>query len=382
MRKIMLLLVMAVLLGGCSNWEEKEINYAESGAAKDTEENQILEIYIPLDGDTADESASDAADFNQATILIGGDILLSQYVLNAYDQAGGIDGVLDEHYRSAIERADLFLANQEFPFSNRGTAAPDKEFTFRLPPERVSIFQEMGLDIVSLANNHALDYGREALTDTIETLDGAGISHLGAGENLDEAKAPVIRDINGIRIGFIGATRVIPAADWAATNLGSGMLATYDPAVLLEEIRSLRQHCDYLIVYVHWGIERAEKPQEYQRELGQLYLDAGADLVVGSHPHVLQGIEYYHDKPVVYSLGNFIFGSSIPKTTLLQVDIRKDEDEFVSAISLIPGTSAAGYTRALTDEQALNQFYQYLESISFGAVFDGAGAVRTAAAAE
>ena len=97
------------------------------------------------------------------------------------------------------------------------------------------------------------------------------------------------------------------------------MLTTYDPKILVDEIKKLRSQCDYLVVYVHWGIERKETPEDYQRSLGKQYIDAGADIVIGSHPHVLQGVEYYKGKPVVYSLGNFIFGSSIPKTALLKV---------------------------------------------------------------
>ena len=97
------------------------------------------------------------------------------------------------------------------------------------------------------------------------------------------------------------------------------MLSTYDPGILLEEIRKGREDCDYLVVYIHWGIERNDMPEEYQRQIGKQCIDAGADLVIGSHPHVLQGIEYYNGKPIVYSLGNYVFGSSIPRTVLLNV---------------------------------------------------------------
>ena len=90
------------------------------------------------------------------------------------------------------------------------------------------------------------------------------------------------------------------------------MLTTYDPKILVDEIKKLREQCDYLVVYVHWGIERSERPEDYQRSLGKQYIDAGADVVIGSHPHVLQGVEYYKGKPIVYSLGNFIFRKQYP----------------------------------------------------------------------
>lgn len=139
----------------------------------------------------------------------------------------------------------------------------------------------------------------------------------------------------------------------------------------------MRTECDYVAVFVHWGIEREERPQEYQRTLGQQYIDAGADLVVGSHPHVLQGIEYYKGKPIVYSLGNFVFGSSIPKTALLKVTLPEKgmEGEVGAGLQLIPGTSGAGYTRRLTDEGELHAFYEYIESISFGVSLDLQGII-------
>lgn len=323
------------------------------------------------------EKADGQTEDGQVTLLFGGDVLLSEHVLNAYQKGGGIGGVLDGGYREVIDAADFFMVNQEFPFSNRGTAAEDKQYTFRLPPERVAMFLEMGIDGVSLANNHALDFGTDALLDSCDTLDGAGILHTGAGASLEEAKKPVIAEINGIRVGILGATRVIPEAGWAAGKNHPGMLATYDASATLEEIRRMRTECDYVAVFVHWGIEREERPQEYQRTLGQQYIDAGADLVVGSHPHVLQGIEYYKGKPIVYSLGNFVFGSSIPKTALLKVTLPEKgmEGEVGAGLQLIPGTSGAGYTRRLTDEGELHAFYEYIESISFGVSLDLQGII-------
>lgn len=318
-----------------------------------------------VDGDVSGQDA--------ATLLFGGDVLLSSHVLNAYQNAGGIHGVLDEGYRKVIRDAGFFMVNEEFPFSSRGVQAEDKEYTFRLEPERVSMFQEMGIDAVTLANNHALDFGQEALLDSVAVLDGAGILHTGAGANLTEARKPVETVIDGQRIAVIGATRVIPESSWAAGKNHPGMLSSYDATELLKEIRAQKDEGKLVIVYVHWGIERDENPQEYQRTLGQQYIDAGADLVIGSHPHVLQGIEYYKGKPIVYSLGNFVFGSSIPKTMLLEVKL--PEEDAPLRLCLIPGTSGAGYTRMLNDAGKLQEFYQYIESISFGISIGADGTV-------
>lgn len=112
-------------------------------------------------------------------------------------------------------------------------------------------------------------------------------------------------------------------------------------------------------------------PEEYQRQIGKQCIDAGADLVIGSHPHVLQGIEYYNGKPIVYSLGNYVFGSSIPRTVLLNVQWDGEN----TSLSVIPATSGAGYTREITEEGARQEVFSYLESISFGAQVDENGAI-------
>lgn len=305
-------------------------------------------------------------------LAFAGDIYLSDFVLQAYQKEGNqISGVLDDGFREKIAEADLFVANEEFPFSDRGTAAKDKQFTFRLPTEKVSMFQELGLDLVTLANNHALDFGKDALLDTCETLDKADIRYVGAGKNLEEASSPVILEVNGLKLAFLGTTRVMPEYSWAAQKDSAGMFETYNPEALLKKIREVRAVSDYVIVYVHWGVERETTPKDYQRTMGKQYIDAGADLVIGSHPHVLQGIEYYQGKPIVYSLGNFIFGSQIPKTMLLMVNL---EEEAIS-LKLIPGTSSGGYTRTLNTEVEKTEFFQYMQELSFGITVDEVGNV-------
>ncbi len=286
------------------------------------------------------ESAEQAKE--DITLLFAGDVYLSQHVLNAYDKAGGIHGVLDEGIRAEIEEADIFMVNQEFPFTERGTQAADKQYTFRLPKDRLHLMNEMGIDIVTLANNHILDFGPEGITDSIAALNEAGIKYVGAGEDLEEAKKLEIIEAGGRTFGFLGLSRVYMAASWAAGENHPGVFSTYDLTLPLEEIKKADELVDYLIVYVHWGVERETTPKDYQRTMGQKYMDAGADIVIGSHPHVLQPLEYYHDKPIMFSLGNFVFGSSIPSTELLKIVIGADDSMEVTEI---PCTSSGGYTR-------------------------------------
>lgn len=358
---------------------------SESGESESATDGTTIMIENPTEADVAgrDDTAgtADAATDDTDTVksavrlLFAGDVYLSDHVLEAYDAAGGIDGVLSQGYQAEIQAADFFMTNEEFPFSTRGTPAPDKQFTFRVHPERVKLMQEMGIDLVTLANNHALDYGRDAMLDTIDTLDHAGIRHVGAGKNLAEARKPAIVELNGRTFAFIGATRVYPEADWAAGTDSAGMFSAYDGgAALAEEVKAAKQQADYVIAYVHWGIEREETPNEVQKSIAHRLVDAGADLVIGAHPHVLQGLEYYQGVPIAYSLGNFVFGSSIPSTALLQADV---DDEGIR-LRLIPGTSAAGYTRKLDDAEKIAAFYEKMSGLSSGVKIDAEGYLSAA----
>lgn len=358
---------------------------SESGESESATDGTTIMIENPTEADVAgrDDTAgtADAATDDTDTVksavrlLFAGDVYLSDHVLEAYDAAGGIDGVLSQGYQAEIQAADFFMTNEEFPFSTRGTPAPDKQFTFRVHPERVKLMQEMGIDLVTLANNHALDYGRDAMLDTIDTLDHAGIRHVGAGKNLAEARKPAIVELNGRTFAFIGATRVYPEADWAAGTDSAGMFSAYDGGVALaEEVKAAKQQADYVIAYVHWGIEREEMPNEVQKSIAHRLVDAGADLVIGAHPHVLQGLEYYQGVPIAYSLGNFVFGSSIPSTALLQADV---DDEGIR-LRLIPGTSAAGYTRKLDDAEKIAAFYEKMSGLSSGVKIDADGYLSAA----
>lgn len=277
----------------------------------------------------------------EIVLLFGGDVYLSDHVLNAYDKAGGIQGVLDDAIRDEISRADIFMVNQEFPFTERGTAAQDKQFTFRLPMSRLHLMNEMGIDIVTMANNHILDFGQEGLLDSCTALDSAGIRYVGAGPDLERARKLETIEVGGKTIGFLGTSRVYMDGSWAAGAGHPGVFSTYDSRQAVESIRAARELCDYLVVYVHWGVERETTPREYQKVMGHEYIDAGADLVVGSHPHVLQPMEEYQGKTIVYSLGNFVFGSSIPETALLKVTLDGEEVR----TEMLPCTSSAGYTR-------------------------------------
>lgn len=306
----------------------------------------------------------------ETELLFAGDICLQDYIAGYFD-GDGIQGIVSEELQDCMRKADIMMANQEFAFSERGTAMEDKEYTFRIAPRYTAIFTELGIDIVTLANNHALDYGTEALLDSFDALDQAGIRYVGAGENLERARRLEVIESNGMKIGYLAASRVIPVHSWNAGSASPGMLTTYDPALLLEAIEEGKKRCDVLIVYVHWGEERTEYPEEYQRTMAKQYIDAGADAVIGSHPHVMQGIEVYKGKLIAYSLGNYIFSARTGTGALLKMVFHPDGTQ---EAGLVAFDASAFPVTALADGKK-GGFFDYMESISFGISIDEAGRI-------
>ena len=295
----------------------------------------------------------------ETSILFTGDVEISTYVQSAY-AAGGIGNVASDEIQGLMEDATFTMINNEFCFSERGQQAPDKQFTFRVNPSYVSILNELGVDIAGLANNHVLDFGHDALSDTFTTLTDAGIEFTGAGNSLEEASKLVIKtDEAGRTYGFLAASHVIPTGSWNVLNSQPGEFCFYDETDLLKAIEAARPQVDYLFVMVHWGVERTIELEDYQVNDGHKMIDAGADAVIGMHSHCLQPIEYYNGKPIFYSLGNFIFNQNIPSGGGGAVQVTVDADDNIS-YKIIPITATNACTRI--DQGG----YSYIESISNG----------------
>lgn len=310
---------------------------------------------------------------NQVSMIFGGDFLLSNEMLNAYNKNGGsLNNIMSEGLQKEFVDADIAMVNNEFPYSNRGTKAQDKQYTFRADPSNVKILNEMGVDIVSLANNHALDFGVDALIDSMEALKGASILYGGAGNNLDEAKEIKYIENNNKKVAFLCATRVIPVSEWNATSDRAGLFTTYDSSNLVAQITESENNADATIVFVHWGVERAENPEDYQRELAKKYIDAGADMVIGAHSHCLQGMEVYNGKLITYSLGNFIFNGRYNKTMALKAII--NEDNTIKA-QFIPCESSS-YKTYIAEDSKAQEIRDYYKSISFDIDMDDDGYIN------
>lgn len=333
-------------------------NQTEDETEKETEKEIEEEIE-----ETEQESV-----FKTTTIVFAGDVLIAEAMEQYYD-AEGVNRLLSEELLTEMKNADICMVNNEFQFSTRGTPMEDKQYTFRTNPKYVQIMLDMGVDIVSLANNHSLDFGTEALQDTFKTLDEAGILYAGAGDSKERAEELQIMEVNGRKFGFLAATRVIPVSQWNVEYRQPGLFATYDDTRLVECIKLAREKCDFLTVYVHWGIEREAYPQNYQTSIAQNCFDAGADLVIGAHPHVLQGIEFMDGKPVFYSLGNYIFSKTIARTALVKVEVSAEGEV---TYRLIPAYAKDGKTQVFEGTDA-EELFKYMNEISPRAYIDEMG---------
>ena len=332
----------------------------DDGVEENTPESDVPDTSIDSETELAKPDAQEPKE--DVTLLFAGDLFLTDILQEKYDR-NGISAAAAPELLDVTRGADIFMLNQEFPFGTTGEAVEDKEYTFRVDPKYVSVLPELGADIVTLANNHMLDFGREPLRETLSALDGAGILHVGAGLNLAEASALKTIEAGGRIIGFLGATRVIPEHSWTASRSNSGLFTTYDPTKLLEEIWAAKETCDYVVVYVHWGVERNTEPEDYQKTLARQYIDAGADAVIGAHPHVLQGIEYYHGKPIFYSLGNFIFANRAYETMMAELTLT---DSGVD-VRVIPCVSTANQMGLMNSGERAG-FYGRLQELCFGGI--------------
>ncbi|MDO4155351.1 MAG: CapA family protein [Oscillospiraceae bacterium] len=313
------------------------------------------------------------------TICFSGDICIEDnaYTTQYWKSCGeDITQCMDETMIDHMRSADICFINNEFPYSTRGSATVGKDYTYRADPANVKVLPELGVDIVSLANNHAYDYGEDALLDTLDTLQTAGIPYVGAGKDLEEASSIYYYELNGFTVAFLSGTRV----EWeeltkGATENEPGVFRTVDPTLLYERVKEADQHADYVVVYMHWGIEGVTYLEEYQLETGNGLIDAGADAVIGDHTHCLQGIDFYQDKPIVYSLGNYWFNGKTMDTMLAELHITGTAEDYDVQLQLVPAVQSNCQVTYIEDPSAQDTFYRNMEAMSYGISIDENGVV-------
>ncbi len=316
------------------------------------------------------------AEPGRVTMTFAGDILFdtNYAIMGTVRGSGDISQGIMPEVIERMQAADIMALNNEFAYSNRGTPTADKQFTFRARPETAAYLTDLGVDIVSLANNHAYDYGPTALEDTLDTLRETGIPYVGAGRNIDEARKPVYYIVGDLKIAFVSATQIerLDTPDTKeATETSPGVFRCWNGARLMETIREAAQNSDFVVAYIHWGTENQAELDWAQLKQAPELIAAGANLVIGDHPHCLQPIGVIQGVPVIYSLGNFWFNSKTLDTGMVEVTI--DETGIVS-YQFIPCLQSGCKTTLLQGAEK-ERVLAYMRSISEGVRIDEDGFV-------
>lgn len=343
---------------------EKEQSQDEMLLQEALEQNQ--EVYL-----------AECESQDTVTLLFAGDILMDDHyaVMSTFHNRGNdINQAFDQGLLEQMRNADIFMINNEFTFTSRGTPTVNKKFTFRANPGNVSMYEEMGVDIVSVANNHIYDYGEISLLDTLDTLEQAEIPYVGAGRNLQEAMTPVYYIANGMKIAFVSATQIernsVPDTK-EATQDSAGVLRCMNPDNLLLVIEEAKKNSDYVILYIHWGTESQEAIDWLQEQQAPIYAQAGVDLIIGDHPHCLQKMDSVEGVPVIYSLGNFWFNSRTQNSCVVKVALRAGE---IESFQFIPCRQSDCRTALLTGQEK-TEVLDYMRTISPNVTIDEEGYV-------
>ncbi len=238
------------------------------------------------------------------TLAFGGDVHFAGRTLKLLDDPSTAFGPVSE----ILSAADISMVNLETAVTERGTPEP-KEFHFRAPATAYTAAKAAGIDVITMANNHTLDYGRVGLTDTLAAAKAAGMPIVGAGENAAQAYAPWITEVKGVKIAFLGFSQITElATSWAAKSDRSGLAMAWpnqDQAVAA--VKAAKAKADVVVVDMHWGQEYNQCPIADQKTLAKKMADAGADIIIGSHVHVLQGDGWLGHTFVAYGMSNFVW---------------------------------------------------------------------------
>ncbi len=250
-----------------------------------------------------------------------GDIIIGRVVYQKVQQ----HGVLYPFLKMAkqVKDADLTTADQEAAISDAHTILCNTCMQFASPDRVADGLTYAGIDAMNLANNHSFNAGADAFVDTMNALKKRGIKYFGGGHNFTEAHTPLIMSVKGVKVAMLGYDTIVGGSDATATSPGMAMvgIAPWFPfnesqvRQMEADIKAAKAKADAVLVYYHWGTEYTHVANEEQRTVAHRALDAGATIVIGSHPHTVQGVEWYHGKLALYSLGNFVFDQEWSRQT-------------------------------------------------------------------
>ena len=341
------------------------------GKSSSVSSNDVLDT---SEVSTQEETTIDTHPFD-ITMTFTGDINIAEGEPTTKEldkNNGDITKCISPELIKYMKDADITLVNNEFCYSDRGAPLANKMWTFRAGPERAKVLNALGVDVAQLANNHVYDYGQEAMYDTFSALEAVGIPYVGAGRTLEEAMKPYYTEVDGKKIAIVAASRAEKyKMTPQATDTTPGILRCYDTELFVQTIKEARANADYVVAVVHWGTEHTTVLEDVQRSSAREYIDAGADVIIGGHSHCLQGIEYYEDKPIFYSLGNFWFDEYNVDTMLVNIRISGNDDGDKIDVSVVPavqdGTLQGCVTRICTQEEDKSRIFSLLNKVSINA---------------
>lgn len=341
---------------------EPDEGFGEDGCVRN-ENGRILEKKQETEGE-------------EAVLLFAGDILFDDgyAMMGAMRKRGNIRACFSAETLREMEAADIFMLNNEFTYTDRGEPTPEKQFTFRAKPENAVLLRELGVDIVSLANNHAYDYGEISLLDSLTTLEGIDMPYVGAGRNLAEASETVYFQAGNQKIAYLSATQIerTNSPDTrGATENGPGVFRCFTEKEIFDRIAEAKENSDFVVAYIHWGTEKTVELDWAQPDMAKALADAGADLIIGDHPHVLQPLAKVNDTPVIYSVGNYWFNSSTLDTCLVKVTVK---DGAMQSFQFLPARQSDCYTQLLSGAER-ERVLQYMREISPTVAIDAEGYV-------
>lgn len=284
------------------------------------------------------------------TITAGGDVLGDRSIRTVMDTHG--PGGPFRKVAGLFKASDFGLVNLETPLTDKGSPQTWKDVVFKGDPRLAEGLSESGVNVVTLANNHAIDQGASGLLDTMKWLRKSDVAVCGAGKDLEDAYTPRIVKADGVAVGFLGFTDVLPVG-YPATASGPGTTpGRSDVAAMKRAVAAAAKRSDYVVVSWHWNFEFTTAPSSLELTQGKAAIDAGADLVIAHHPHVLQGLQAYNGGLIVYSLGDLVFdhcSGPMAETVIVQAEV----DAKRIAAKLIPVALAYDGTPArVRGEQA------------------------------
>lgn len=276
-----------------------------------------------------------AAAAHRITIAFAGDLMLSGSVGWVARNRGA--RALLGPVAGELQKADIAVGNLETAVTLRGAADPGKQYAFRSRPEYLEALRWAGFDLLTVANNHSRDFGPTGLLDTVAAVHRAGMRTVGGGADREAAWAPAMVEAGGVTVAFLGLSRVIPDPRWVAEKGRPGIASGWEVERAVAAVRVMAKQADLVVVLVHWGEELADHPRGGDAAFARALLGAGAHLVVGHHPHVLQGFRLAEGRLVAFSLGNFLFpDSGKPLTRQSGILLVEGAPGRISSARLIP----------------------------------------------